>query len=202
MGGAVGRVRPLHRQAEPVGRPQLRLVHPDPDPRDQLRGLRPLRAAGADRLGVRHRLHDVRRAVPDGRRLHAVAQRPCPRRRGLPHLVAADPGQGRSGALHPVLFPGDAGADVRRLDLRRAVLAVPGGQRLEPGQHPDLPDEDADPDRRAVPVPAGRGRGLPLPRVHPRRPLAARLHDVEELESAILHAQEDEARAQAAGGVR
>jgi TRAP-type mannitol/chloroaromatic compound transport system permease small subunit len=29
-----------------------------------------------------------------------------------------------------------------------------------------------------------------------------RLHDVEELESAILHAQEDEARRQPAGGVR
>ena len=75
-----------------------------------------------------------------------------------------DAGQGRPRALHPVLLPGDPGADVRRLDLRRAVLAVPGGQRLQPGQHPGLSAEDADPDRRAVPVPAGRRRGLPLHR--------------------------------------
>src|SRR3712207_7808406 len=37
----------------------------------------------------------------------------------------------------------------------RAVLALPRGQRLQPGQHPDLSLEDAPADRRLLPGAAG-----------------------------------------------
>ena len=140
---------------------------------DQLRGVRALRAARADHLGLRLQLHQLRRAVPDGRRLYALPQRPCPRRRALPLLAAAHAGEHGSRALHHLLPAGRRRLHVLGLELRRDVGALPGGQHLQPGRRAGLPAQGADPgDRRAAADP-GHRRDHPLRAVHPARRLAA-----------------------------
>ena len=71
-----------------VDRQGVRLAHPGPYARHQLRSVRALRVARADHVGVRLQLHHVRRAVPDGRRLYARAQSARARRRPVSLLAS------------------------------------------------------------------------------------------------------------------
>ena len=62
---------------------------------DLLGGVLALRARPSARVGVRRHDHDVRHAVHDGRRVHAVQERPRARRRALRLLPAAAAGRAR-----------------------------------------------------------------------------------------------------------
>ena len=50
----------------------------------------------------------------------------------------------RSRAVHHFLLPRRVGFDDRRLPLRRRVVALSGGQRLQSLRYPDLSAQDAD----------------------------------------------------------
>ena len=54
----------------------------------------------ADQLGVRTHLHDLRRLLHAGRRLHPAQGRPCPHRHLLQQLVVPHPRHHRHDALH------------------------------------------------------------------------------------------------------
>ena len=49
-------------------------------------------------------------------------------------LEAAHPGGGRDGALLPVLLPRHPRADLRRVEVRAPLVALPRGQHHEPGR--------------------------------------------------------------------
>ena len=141
----------------------------------------------ADALGVRRHLHHVRHAVHDGRRLHAVARRPRPRRLHLPAVAAADPGGGRTRALLPLLLPrrswrwsSPAGS------TRSRSWRLPRGQHQQPGRHPDLPVQDGHRRRRHPALPPGHRAGLPLHHLHAHRRMAAAAEDVEETEKILI----------------
>ena len=99
----------LHRRAHAAG---------------HLGGVLALRARRAARLGFRRHDHVLRHALHDGRRLHAGEERPRARRRALRLLRAAHAGGARSHALHRLLHSRRVRADLRRLLLRRRVLAI------------------------------------------------------------------------------
>ena len=130
--------------------------------------------ARADRLGLRHLLHHVRRAVHDVRRLHPLRGRPCPRRHALPQAVAARAGQARAHALHPVLLPGRDRADLCRHQLtRRSRGATSRSASYSPANIPIYPLKIADPADRPLPAAPGHRRGDALHHVPARRALAA-----------------------------
>ena len=83
------KISSFHRSLKRGRRQGVRLVHHHHDAGHLLRGVRALRAACADQLGVRPQLFHVRRALHDGRRLYALAQWPCARRRHLSDVATA-----------------------------------------------------------------------------------------------------------------
>ena len=89
------------------------------------------------------------------------------------YLKPARPGRARSGALPPVLHPRHPGPDLRRLRLRRALLAdrrALDGDRRGPAR---LPLQDGHPGRRRAGDAPGAGRDRALHRVPAHRRLAA-----------------------------
>jgi hypothetical protein len=167
QGDTRDRIHPLRRQPVGMVRQGLCLADRPHGRGDRLRGLRPLRHEQPDRLGARRVVHHVRHALHDGRRLHAVARRACPGRLPLPALAAPDAGQGGPRPLHPLLLPRRLGADLRGLEIRRALLGLRRGLGQQPGGRPDLPVQDGDRRRGHPSLHPGHRAGLPL---HPRDP--------------------------------
>ena len=83
----------VRRQGQHLGRPGVLLAHRGAHAAHHLGSVLALRARPPARLGVRRHDHDVRDAVHDGRRLHAVEERPRARRRALRLLPAAPAGR-------------------------------------------------------------------------------------------------------------
>ena len=121
-----------------------------------------LRARSPARVGFRRDDHDVRDAVHDGRRVHAVEEQPRARRRALRLLSAAAAGRPRSHALHPVLHSRRGRVRLGRLHLCRRVV---GDQRAF--EHhlrgaADLSVQDDHPGRRRDHADPGHRRDHPL----------------------------------------
>ena len=141
-----------------------------------------------DQLGVRHELPDVRRGVLHGRRLHAVARRPCARRHVLSAVAAARTQASVELVLYVLFFfPGILALVIAGWGYGFESMRHPRGQRQQPGRRADLAAQDDDSGRRRADRAAGLRRGAAL------RACAcatahwpARLHDVEELEKQIL----------------
>ena len=146
----------------------------------------------ADRMGVRRQLHALRHAVHAGRRLYAVAQRPCARRFPLSRLVAAHAGRewiwcsiscSSFPGMLAFIYSGYGFAKLSWHDERAFV-----GQ---PDRADRLAVQVADPDRRRADGAAGHRRSDPLHHLHPRPANGRkRLHDVEELDKIMLEKAE------------
>ena len=164
---------PGDRQVQHRHRQARRLGDRDPHLRDQLRGLRTLRADGADRMGLRRQLYPLRHPVHAGRPLCARPQRPCARRFPVSLLDAEDAGQARSRAILPVLLSRHHRAGLGRLPLR-GLLLDDRRAFVEFAQRPAaLPFQVADPDRRRPDDASGHRRGGALRDLHPHGRLAA-----------------------------
>ncbi len=160
------------RQVQHRHRQVRRLGDPDPDLRDQLRSVRALCAAGADRVGLRRQLYPLRHAVHAGGALCTGPQRACAGRFPLSAVVAGDAGQARSRALYPVLLSRHHRARLGRLQIRGLLLADQGTLLQFAERAAALPFQVADPDRRRADDGAGAGGGGALRHLHPHRRLA------------------------------
>ena len=118
------------------------------------------------------RQHAVRHAVHAVRRLHAGAERPCPRRLPLLLDAAAHPGDARPRALHRVLPARHRRAGLCRLRLRRGLLAHRRAFQRHRGRPAGLPFQVGDPDRRRADHAAGRRRDRALRRLPEDRRMA------------------------------
>ena len=176
---------------EHLGRQGIRLADPGADARRQLRGIRPLRLARADHLGLRLQLHQLRRPVPDGRRLHALARRPRARRRRLP--ASGSRARRRpstscstsSSSCRPSLALIYSGWPYAAFSIRFREVSI-----FSPAGIPIFPLKTLIPVDRHLAAAAGHRRDHPLHHLHPRRRWPQRLHDVEETESVILQEQQ------------
>ena len=162
------------------------MAYPGPHARCELRGSRSICVSCADHLGLRLQLHQLRRAVPHGWRLYAIARRARPRRRRLPLLQAEDAGEHRSCPVHHLLSAGRRSAHLFRMALRRLFHPLQGSEHLQPGRHSDLSAEGPHSRDRCAPPAPGHRRDHPVHHLHSRGGWPQRLHDVEETESVVI----------------
>ena len=190
-----GKYSTFHRPSERGRRQGVRLVHHHHDAGHQLRSLRSIRPARAHQLGVRSQLFHVRRAFHDGRRLHAVAQWPRARRFRLSYVAVPGSGFDRSRPLFSI--------HAARVSARCFITAFP--MPRSPGQIHEVSiysptGAPVYPHKTLIPIAAffmllqcfaEMVRCIICIRdgVWPQR-----LHDVEEMESAILAEAADRRR--------
>ena len=182
-----GKSSALYRSPERGRRQGVRLVHRHHDAGHLLRRVRALCVARTDQLGFRRQLFHVRRAVHDGRRLHAVAQRRmcaatssigCGRRACRPRSISC--------SIIIFFFPGFGALLYYGMPYAATVLAYRRSEHLQPDRRAGLSAQDADPDRGGLMLfqcLAEIIRCIICIRdgVWPQR-----LHDVEEMESRDL----------------
>ncbi len=149
------------------------LADPRADAGRQLRSVRALCARRADELGLRFQLHQLRRPVPDGWSLHALAQRARARGCAVPLLEAAHAGEHGPRALHHLLPARGAGLHLCGLELRRDVDPVQGSQHLQPRWRAGVSAQDTGSGDRCSPAAARDRRNHPLRDLHPQRRVAA-----------------------------
>src|SRR6185312_774001 len=141
------------------------------------RSVQALHPQHADGVDLRRLEHAVRHLVHDRGRLHAGAERPCPRRLSLQLDAAAPTGRARRGAVLRVLPAGHRGASLRGMGLRDGFLADRRAFQRDRGGAADLPVQVHDPagggagaaarrrrDRTLHHLPADRGLAEPARR--------------------------------------
>src|SRR3954471_21178650 len=152
----------FHRQGEHLRRPRLLMADRAAYALHFVGGFFALRARRAARVGLRRHDHDVRHALHDGGRVHAVAERPRARRRAVRLLPPAHAGDDRPHPLHRVLHSGRVRADLRRLLLRRRLVAHQRALEHHLRGPGDLPVQDHHPGRRCLHPDSGHRRDRAL----------------------------------------
>ena len=156
----------VRRQSEHLGGPVLLLADRRAHGVDHLGSVLALCARPSARLDVRRHDPDVRHAVHDGGRLHAVEERPRARRRAVQLLPAAHAGDHRPHSLHRLFPARHFCADLRRLFLRRRFGAHPRAFGRDRGWPARVPVQGSDSAGGRVPAGAGHRRDHPLHRLH------------------------------------